>query len=478
MNIKMAVRIPSRLLSCRLRSYISHRTFVSSASQSEAHNFTMPAMSPTMTEGNIASWKVREGESFSTGDVLLEIETDKATMEWESPEDGILTEIYVQEGGKVNVGDKIAFIGGEGEEPPKKEEKEEKERKPEGKEEGKEKEKPKEEEAKKEDKPEEPKAEKKEGKKPPPTKAEERKKEEKKPEEARVKASPVARRIAAELGVDLSTVKGTGPEGRVTETDVRATAKSKPAEPGVSPAPKQPTRVQLQAGESARIQLSGMRKIIAQRLVESLGPVPHFYLTIDVNAGPLMEAREELKSAGEGTDAAKITVNDFVLKAAVMAAVKVPRVNASFDNDAILQYADVDLGVAVAIEDGLLTPVIRAAQDKSLREISALAKDLAHRARNKRMKPEEFQGGTFTVSNLGGLGIDSFSAVINPPQGFILAVGKVTKIPVVDDCDQVMVGHRMSITMSCDHRAIDGALGAEYLKELRHLLENPALLMV
>ena len=293
-----------------------------------------------------------------------------------------------------------------------------------------------------------------------------------------MKASPVARRIAAELGVDLSTVKGTGPEGRVTETDVRATAKSKTVEAGVPPAAKQPTRLPLQAGESARIQLSGMRKIIAQRLVESLGPVPHFYLTIDINAGPLMEAREELKSAGEGADAAKITVNDFVLKAAVMAAVKVPRVNASFDNDAIVQYADVDLGVAVAIEDGLLTPVVRAAQDKSLREISALAKDLAHRARNKRMKPEEFQGGTFTVSNLGGMGIDSFSAVSNPPQGFILAVGKVTKIPVVDDCDQVMVGHRMSITMSCDHRVIDGALGAEYLKELRHLLENPALLMV
>jgi len=438
----------------------------------------MPKLSDTMTEGTLIAWKKKKGDQVSTGEVLAEIETDKATMEWESPEDGILTEIYVQEGGKVNVGDKIAFIGGEGEEPPKKEEKEEKERKPEGKEEGKEKEKPKEEEAKKEDKPEEPKAERKEGKKPPPAKAEERKKEEKKPEEARVKASPVARRIAAELGVDLSTVKGTGPEGRVTETDVRATAKSKTAELGVSPAPKQPTRVQLQAGESARIQLSGMRKIIAQRLVESLGPVPHFYLTIDINAGPLMEAREELKSAGEGADAAKITVNDFVLKAAVMAAAKVPRVNASFDNDAIVQYADVDLGVAVAIEDGLLTPVIRAAQDKSLREISALAKDLAHRARNKRMKPEEFQGGTFTVSNLGGMGIDSFSAVINPPQGFILAVGKVTKSPVVDDCDQMTVGHRMSVTMSCDHRVIDGALGAEYLKELRHLLENPALLMV
>jgi pyruvate dehydrogenase E2 component (dihydrolipoamide acetyltransferase) len=468
----------------------------------------MPKLSDTMTEGTLVAWKKKKGDQVSAGEVLAEIETDKATMEWESPEDGTLTEIYVQEGGKVNVGDRIAFIGGEGEEAPKEEEKEEKEKKPETKEEEKTKEEPREEEAKKEEKPkekpagskpeekeqkaekkkekpEEPKAEEKEKKKafapkeekPPRAETKEAEAEKRvptieKPEEARVKASPVARRIAAELGVDLSTVKGTGPEGRVVESDVRSAAKAKPA----APAPSVATAIK--AGESARIQLSGMRKIIAQRLVESLGPVPHFYLTIEINAGPLMEAREELKSAGEGADAAKITVNDFVLKAAVMAAVKVPRANASFDGDAIVQYADVDLGVAVAIEDGLLTPVIRAAQDKSLREISALAKDLAHRARNKRMKPEEFQGGTFTVSNLGGMGIDSFSAVINPPQGFILAVGKITKIPVIDDGDQIVVGHRMSITMSCDHRVIDGALGAEYLKELRHLLENPALLMV
>ena len=166
----------------------------------------------------------------------------------------------------------------------------------------------------------------------------------------------------------------------------------------------------IKPGEGARINLSGMRKGIAERLVQSKGPVPHFYLNIDIDAGPLMAARAELKSAGEGEDASKITVNDFVLKAAVEAAVKVPKVNASFDDDAIVQYADVDLGIAVAIDDGLLTPVIRAAQDKSLREISEMAKDLANRARNKRMKPEEFQGGSFTVSNLGGMGIDSFSA--------------------------------------------------------------------
>jgi len=446
----------------------------------------MPKLSDTMSEGTLVAWKKKKGDQVSAGEVLAEIETDKATMEWESPEDGTLADIYVQEGGKVNVGDKIAFIRGEGEEAPAQEASAQKK----GKEPdsaGEKKNKPQAE----TEKPAPAQAEQEEIAPPQQKRGEgavsaaldEEKQQKPEPigrehEQPRVKASPVARRIASELGVDLFSVKGTGPEGRVTETDVRAAAKSQPVAAGVSPAGKQPARLPLQAGESARIQLSGMRKIIAQRLVESLGPVPHFYLTIEINAGPLMEAREELKSAGEGADAAKITVNDFVLKAAVMAAVKVPRVNASFDKESIVQYADVDLGVAVAIEDGLLTPVIRDAQDKSLREISALAKDLAHRARNKRMKPEEFQGGTFTISNLGGMGIDSFSAVINPPQGFILAVGKITKVPVIDDCDQLVVGHRMSITMSCDHRVIDGALGAEYLKELRHLLENPALLMV
>ncbi len=433
----------------------------------------MPKLSDTMTEGTLVVWKKKKGDTVSAGEVLAEIETDKATMEWESPEDGTLSEIYVEEGGKVNVGDKIAFIGGEGEEAPKQKEEEVGQPAEEKAEEIKAKE--------KEPKEEEPKRE--------PEKKGESKKEKKEKaveagvpaaqptrlplqgEEARVRASPVARRLAAELGVDLSSVKGTGPDGRVTETDVRAAAKSKGAAQRVPAA-------SVKAGESARIQLSGMRKIIAQRLVESLGPVPHFYLNIDIDAGPLMAAREELKSAGEGAEASKITVNDFVLKAAVEAAVKVPRVNASFDGDAIVQYADVDLGIAVAIEDGLLTPVVRAAQNKSLREISEAVKDLAHRARNKRMKPEEFQGGTFTVSNLGGMGVDSFSAVINPPQGFILAIGRITKTPVIDDGDQIVAGHRMTITMSCDHRVVDGALGAAYLKELRHLLENPALLLV
>ena len=447
-----------------------------------------------MTEGTLVAWKKKKGDKVSAGDVIAEIETDKATMEWESPEDGTLTEIYVEEGGKVDVGQRIAFIGEEGEAAPKEEKKapEKKEKKEEPPEkEAKKPEKPKKEQAQTE-KAASTKAEEKETAPPqkdveagvsPASESREKRAEPERParpplqeSEARVKASPVARRIAAELGVDLGSVKGTGPEGRVTETDVRAAAKKKPVEAGVSPAPKQPARLPLQGG--SRIQLSGMRKGIAERLVQSKAPVPHFYLNIDIDAGPLMEARAELKSAGEDSDTSKITVNDFVLKAAVMAVVKVPKVNASFDNDAIVQYADVDLGFAVAIEDGLLTPVIRAAQDKSLREISELAKDLATRARNKRMKPEEFQGGSFTVSNLGGMGIDSFSAIINPPQGFILAVGKINKMPVIDNCDQIVVGHRMSIWMSCDHRVIDGALGAVYLKELRHLLENPALLLV
>jgi pyruvate dehydrogenase E2 component (dihydrolipoamide acetyltransferase) len=436
---------------------------------------TMPKLSDTMTEGTLVSWKKKKGDKVSAGEVLAEIETDKATMEWESPEDGTLTEIYVEEGGKVNVGDKIAFIGGEGEEAPaekKEEEAEKTEEKPTKPKAG-----------------EEKKAETKEDKKPQtesekPALAEEEEEETAPPKEAekdatleaRVKASPVARRVAAELGVDLASVKGTGPESRVTESDVRAAGKGKGA---TAPKPATPlTAPALKAGVGARINLSGMRKVIAERLVASKAPVPHFYLNIDIDAGPLMAARAELKSAGEGAETSKITVNDFVLKASVQAAVKVPKVNASFDGDAIVQYADVDLGIAVALEDGLLTPVIRAAQNKSLREISEMAKDLAHRARHKRMKPEEFQGGTFTVSNLGGMGIDSFSAVINPPQGFILAIGAISKEPVVDNCDQIVVGHRMSIWMSCDHRVIDGALGAEYLKELRHLLENPALLLV
>lgn len=422
----------------------------------------MPKLSDTMTEGTLVSWKKKKGDKVSAGDVIAEIETDKATMEWESPEDGTLTEIFVEEGGKVNVGDKIALIGEKDEMPPV-EAKAEKPKAPEN-----------EPQAKKE-----PLKAKAEAAKPVPPQeewhrhpAEELKSDHRQDADAtaRVKASPLARRIAAEEGVDLSTIHGTGPAGRVTETDVRAAIKPRSAPQSVP--------AKIQANEGARIPLSGMRKIIAERLVASKSPVPHFYLNVEIDAGPLMTARAELKSAGAESDTSKITVNDFILKAAAEAAVKVPKANAAFDEDAIIQYNDVNLAVAVAIDEGLVTPVIHAAQMKSLREISEAIKDLAHRARNKRMKPEEFQGGTFTVSNLGSYGIDNFFAIINPPQGFILSIGAIVKKPIVDDCDSIAVAQRMSIGMSCDHRVIDGALGAEYLKALQQLLENPTLLLV
>jgi len=423
----------------------------------------MPKLSDTMTEGTLVSWKKKVGDQVSSGDVLAEIETDKATMEWEATDDGVLKEIYVQEGGKVNVGDKIAFIAGEGEAAPdgkKSEEKAEAENPVPTK-------------AKESTPALTP--EKAPNKKPAPkakaAKTEPAAKPEEAPEDDRVKASPLARKIATEKGVDLTSLKGTGPGSRIVEKDVLAATtatggKAKVAAPEVS------------AGESARISLTGMRKIIAERLVTSKGPVPHFYLNIEINADALMRVRAELKSAGEDDDNAKITVNDFILKGAVVAALREPKVNAAFDGDAIIRYGDVNLAVAVAIEEGLVTPVIRAAQNKSLREISAAVKDLAHRARNKRMKPEEFQGGTLTVSNLGSYGIDSFSAIINPPQAIVLAVGAIVRRPVVNEAGAIVPGYRMSICMSCDHRVVDGAIGADYLKAFRHVLENPSLLLL
>jgi pyruvate dehydrogenase E2 component (dihydrolipoamide acetyltransferase) len=409
----------------------------------------MPKLSDTMTEGTLVSWKKKVGDEVTAGEVLAEIETDKATMEWEATDDGVLKEIFVQEGGKVNVGDKIAFIGGEGEEAPN--EKKEETEKPET-------------------------AEAKEPETAPPqeetsTKAKSQKAApapEEKPESSRVKASPLARKIAAEKGIDLTKIKGSGPGSRIVEKDLENA--DQPSQSAPSP--------EVNAGETARISLTGMRKVIAERLASSLGPVPHFYLNIEINADALMRVRAELKSAGEEDDANKITVNDFILKGAVVAALREPKVNAAFDGDAIIHYGDINLAVAVAIEEGLVTPVIRAAQNKSLREISAAVKDLAHRARNKRMKPEEFQGGTLTVSNLGNYGIDYFSAVINPPQAIILSIGAIVRQPVVSDTGAIVAGHRMKIGMSCDHRVVDGAIGANYLKALRQLLENPALLLL
>jgi pyruvate dehydrogenase E2 component (dihydrolipoamide acetyltransferase) len=419
----------------------------------------MPKLSDTMTEGTLVSWKKKVGDQVSAGEVLAEIETDKATMEWESTEDGVLQKIYVQEGGKVNVGDRIAFIGEEAEKA-EEEGAEEEEKKAET-------EKPAPAEAKeKETAPPQQKAPEKKA----PAKKPEAEPKEEAAEPGRIKASPLARKIAAEKGINLSDIKGTGPGGRIVEKDLETV--------GAAASEKKKGAPPIAAGETVRITLTGMRKVIAERLGQSLGPIPHFYLNIEINAAPLMRVRAELKSAGEDDDASKITVNDFILKAAVMAAQREPKVNASFDNDAIVEYGDINLGVAVALDEGLVTPVIRQAQNKSLREISAAVKDLAHRARNKRMKPEEFQGGTLTVSNLGSYGIDYFSAVINPPQAIILSIGAIVKQPVVTESGAIAPGHRMKIGLSCDHRVVDGAIGASYLAGLRQLLENPSLLLL
>ena len=431
----------------------------------------MPKLSDTMTEGTLVSWKKKVGDRVSSGEVLAEIETDKATMEWESTEEGILQKIYVEEGGKVNVGDRIAFIGEEGEAAPDAE-REDAEAEGAGGEEPKaETEKPAPAQAKHpETAPPQQKA--------PAKKAPAKKPEpavEEKPEGDRIKVSPLARKIAVEKNIDLATIKGTGPGGRIVEKDLE-TARPRAAAPAAAGKAGAPAPV-IPAGESARISLTGMRKIIAERLGQSLGPIPHFYLNIEINADPLIRVRAELKSAAE-EDEANLTVNDFILKAAVAAAMREPKVNASFDGDAIVQYGDINLGVAVALDEGLVTPVVRQAQNKSLREISAAVKDLAHRARHKRMKPEEFQGGTLTVSNLGSYGIDYFSAVINPPQAIILSIGAIVRQPVLSETGAIIPGHRMKIGMSCDHRVVDGAIGANYLKALRQLLENPSLLLL
>ena len=272
-------------------------------------------------------------------------------------------------------------------------------------------------------------------------------------------------------GVSLSGITGTGPGGRILASDVeRAPAKSPTAPAAVASTP-------AGAGDQ-RIALSGMRRVIAERLLASKTQIPHFYLTIEVDAGMLMTFRAAANIASEATGGPKLTVNDFVLKAVVTAAQKVPAVNASFAGDAIIQYGSVHLCVAVAVEDGLVTPVIRDAQTKTLREISEAVKDVASRARNKKLKPDEYSGGTITVSNLGAYGIEQFCAIVNPPQAAILAIGAIVKKPVVGPNDTITVGQRMSVTLSGDHRVVDGAVGATYLAELRKLLENPALMLM
>lgn len=416
-----------------------------------------------MTEGTLVAWRKKLGESVTAGEILAEIETDKATMEWEASDDGVLTEIYVQEGGKVGVGEAIALVLGKGEKAPEKAAKAE------------------------------------------PQAASAAPEKSGKPDAVaapvapgapqatsvaastgRIKASPLAKKIAAGQGIDLSRVTGTGPGGRIVEADVLAAgnlpvkpAKTAAAPAGAKPvAPPAPMPAAPAGLSDKRIPLSGMRRVIAERLLTSKTTIPHFYLNIEVDAGPLMKLRADLNSAFEAAGGPKLTVNDFVLKAVVAAAAKVPAVNASFAGDAVIQYGSVNLAVAVAVEEGLVTPVVRDAQTKSIYQVSEAVKDLATRARTKKLKPDEYQGGTITVSNLGAYGIETFSAIINPPQALIISVGAIVKKPVVGLGDQIIVGQRMSIGLSADHRVVDGAIGAQYLAELRKFVECPALLLL
>jgi len=405
----------------------------------------MPKLSDTMTEGTLVRWLKKEGDKVEMGDILAEVETDKATMEMESFDEGVLKEVYVKEGGKIGVGQKIALILGDGESADA----------------------PAAAPAKAEKAADAPAA----AKSAPSASATSQPAA---PSSSRVKASPLAKKVAAERGVSLEGVVGSGPGGRIVEKDVPA-AGSAPRT--TAPAAPAPIKLEKTGGDEKRIELSGMRKIIAERLLASKTQIPHFYLSVEVDAAPLMRLRAEVNAANEAAGLGKITVNDFILLAVARAAQQCPKVNAAWGGDHVMEYGSVNISVAVAVDDGLVTPVIRNAQTLSLREISAAVKDLATRARTKKLKPEEFAGGTITVSNLGSYGIDQFYAIVNPPQSAIVAVGGIVKKPVVKAKDEIVVGQRMNVSLSGDHRVVDGAVGAEYLGALRKLIENPALML-
>ena len=411
-----------------------------------AKDILMPLLSPSMTEGTLVKWIKKEGDPVKSGEVLAEVETDKATMDLESFDSGILRKILIPEGAKVPVQSRIGIIGTKDEvidvsaQAPAS--------------------------------PAAPAEAKTAPAAAAPTAVATSVAA---PGGGRIKASPLAKKIAAEKGVALATLTGSGPGGRIVKQDVLNAPANGRAPSGDGPS----IYARGPIAKEGSAKLTTMRSVIARRLLESKTTIPHFYLEIEVDAKPLLDLRAQLNdSLGKLDPPVKLSLNDFVLKAAAEAVRRVPAVNASFEGDSIRQFPDVQLAFAVAIAEGLITPIIREAQNKSLLQISSEAKALAVKAKEGKLKPEEFQGGTFTVSNLGMLGIDRFSAIINPPQAAILAVGNIVKKPVVGANEEIVVGHRQSITLSCDHRVVDGAVGAAYLKELRELIEKPALLLL
>ncbi|MEX2456618.1 MAG: pyruvate dehydrogenase complex dihydrolipoamide acetyltransferase [Balneolaceae bacterium] len=423
-----------------------------------AEKIEMPKLSDTMEEGVIAKWNVKEGDKVSSGDVIAEVDTDKATMEVEVFDSGTILKIMVEEGSAVPLGGIMAIIGEEGEdisgllESDSKPEKEAE---------------PKESDDKKEDK--------KSGKKEEfdpildDVNGKEKKKASKeKPEtekgDGRIKASPLARKMAEDKGIDLASVDGSGPDGRVIKKDIED---YKPSEASSG------TAVSYEQTESEDVKISQMRKAIARRLSESKFTNPHFYETIDIDMEEAMEARTKLNEVSD----VKISFNDIVVKASAAALRRHPDINTSWMDDVIRRHGDVNVAVAVAIDEGLMTPVLQHADKKNLRQIASETRELAGLAKDRKLQPEQMEGSTFTISNLGMFGIEEFTAIINPPNACILAVGAIRDVPVVKN-GEVVPGKRMKVTLSSDHRVVDGAKAAQFLNTLRQMLENPLSMLL
>jgi len=406
----------------------------------------MEALSPTMEEGRLVKWTKHEGDAVKSGDTLAEVETDKAVMELVARADGQLLRVMVPEGTTVPVGNVVAWIGKPGEKvdgdgaaaPAAKSAPEPQQRTP----------------------------------------VAVRSAPELTPAEAtRVKASPLAKRIAKDVGVDLKLVQGSGPGGRVIKRDLEG-ASATAAVATASAVPRTADRAPRTGVPYEDVPLTQIRKTIAKRLAASIGPIPHFFLTTEIDMERAAEAREALNQQ-LGEAGGKISFNDIIIKAVALALVQHRACNAWFQEDHIRYWNEVHVGMAVAIEDGLITPVIRNADLKSLREIGAESRELAGRARTRRLKPEEYTGATFSVSNLGMFDIDQFTAVINPPEAGIVAIGSIVPKPVPEGGgDRVVVRRRLRLTMSCDHRVIDGATGAAFLKTLKQMLENPLAMLL
>lgn len=453
----------------------------------------MPKVGDAMTEGKVVRWYKKAGDAVKVGEPVVEIETDKVNLDLEAEEDGVLDDVSAEEGVTVEVGHRLAWVRGEGEEAPPAAEKKKKDHKQPAEEEAdaeparqkggkrkasdsgaKDEQEPAEQEEEEEETPKEAGRE-----KAAPEKSEkpEESDAKSKGEPGRTKSSPLARRMAKELGVDLQSVSGSGPAGRIIAVDVKQAAgsapKASPATAQAKPA-REAKKLERPAGlEEKDIPLTAMRRTIAKRLVESLGPVPHFFLTIEADVTSLLELRRQLNEVEE----AKASVNDFVVRAAALAILHHPVVNSSFGAEEIRQHGQVDIGIAVATPEGLITPIVRSADGKSVLEIAGEVRALAEKAKNRKLKPEDYQGSTFTISNLGMFGIEEFTAIINPPNAAILAVGAAKARPVVID-GEIAVRETMRVTLSCDHRVIDGAAGAQFLQTLQQYLEQPLRLIL